>query len=42
MREIGNARIWGGLHWRHAIVDGERIGEQVSTEVTTRYFRRVK
>jgi len=39
MREIGDARVWAGLHWRHAIRDGVRIGRRVSAHVSKRYFR---
>jgi hypothetical protein len=39
MREIGNARVWAGLHWRHAIRHGEQIGRRVAAHVTKHYFR---
>ena len=42
MREIGNARVWGGLHWRHAVVHGERIGRRVASHVTTHFFRPIE
>ena len=42
MREIGDARVWAGLHWRHAIRDGVRIGRRVAAHVSKRYFRPVK
>jgi hypothetical protein len=38
-REIGNARIWAGLHWRHAIEQGEKIGARVAEHVTKKYFK---
>ena len=28
--QIGDARVWGGLHWRHAIRDGAVIGGRVA------------
>jgi hypothetical protein len=37
--EIGNARIWGGLHWRQAIDDGAFIGARVAAHVSLRYFQ---
>ena len=37
-KEIGNARIWAGLHWRHAINDGELIGKRVAAHVAKHYF----
>jgi hypothetical protein len=37
--EIGDARIWGGLHWRHAVDDGAIIGARVAKHVALEYFR---
>jgi hypothetical protein len=37
--ELVNARIWGGLHFRTADVDGARLGTEVSRFVTRHYFR---
>lgn len=37
--EIGDARVWGGLHWRHAIRDGAGIGGRVAAHVCTQYFQ---
>jgi hypothetical protein len=42
MREIGNSRIWAGLHWRHAIRHGEQVGRRVAMHVTRNYFRPVR
>lgn len=39
MTEIGMARIWGGLHWRQAIVDGEAIGRRVADAVLQQHFQ---
>jgi hypothetical protein len=39
MREIGDARVWAGLHWRHAIRHGEQIGRRVAAHVTKHYFQ---
>ena len=41
-REVGNARVWGGLHWRTSINHGEQIGRKVAAEVTRGYFRKVE
>lgn len=41
MQEIGNARIWAGLHWREAIEAGEQIGRRVAADVARHYFQRV-
>ena len=37
-KEIGNARIWGGLHWRHSINHGAQIGRHVARHVTRNFF----
>ena len=39
MREIGDARLYAGLHYRNAIRDGEQIGRRVASHVTARFFR---
>jgi hypothetical protein len=41
MQEIGDARIWAGLHWREAIEAGEQIGRRVAEDVARHYFQRV-
>lgn len=42
MREIGDARVWAGLHWRHAIRHGMQIGRRVAAHVGKHYFKPVK
>jgi hypothetical protein len=37
--EIGNARVWGGLHWRHSIRDGALIGGRIAAHVQWHHFR---
>jgi hypothetical protein len=37
--EIGNARVWGGLHYRHAIRDGAVIGGRVAAHVQWYHFQ---
>lgn len=37
--QIGNARIWGGLHWRHALRDGALIGGRVAAHVQWQHFQ---
>jgi hypothetical protein len=36
--EIGDARVWGGLHWRHAVRDGALIGGRVAAHVQWNHF----
>jgi hypothetical protein len=38
-REVTNARIWAGLHWRHSMEDGGKIGRAVADRVFDDYFR---
>jgi hypothetical protein len=40
MREVGDARVWGGLHWRQAIRDGETLGRAVAEHVARNDFQR--
>jgi hypothetical protein len=38
-REIADARVWAGLHWRHSMRDGGEIGRTVARYIVTRFFR---
>ena len=42
MREISDARVWGGLHWRGSMRDGARMGRRVANDVIKRQFRPVR
>jgi hypothetical protein len=42
MREIENARIWAGLHWRNSMEDGTTIGHKVAKHVNRHFFRRTR
>jgi hypothetical protein len=39
IREIDDARVWAGLHWRHSMADGGEIGRKVARYVHRNYFR---
>jgi vanadium-dependent haloperoxidase-like protein len=39
--EVTNARIWGGLHYRHSMDDGRAMGEAVARHVLAAEFRPV-
>ncbi len=39
LNEIGNARVWAGLHWRQSIHDGAQIGARVAAHVQATQFR---
>ena len=41
VREVDNARIWGGLHYRHSMDDGEAMGMAVARYVLAAHFRAV-
>jgi hypothetical protein len=38
--EVGNARIWGGIHFRSAVEDGIEIGKKVEHEVLAHHFHK--
>jgi hypothetical protein len=38
MREIADARVWAGLHWRHSIRHGAQIGRKVAKHVCDNFF----
>jgi hypothetical protein len=39
--EVGNARIWGGIHYRSAVEAGVELGQRVAKEVLDDNFERV-
>jgi hypothetical protein len=39
VREVRLARIAGGLHYRHSMRDGERLGRRIAQHVTRHHFR---
>jgi hypothetical protein len=39
-REVANARVWGGLHYRNSTAAGLRIGDSVSSWILRRFFQR--
>jgi len=39
MRDIDDARVWAGLHWRHSMRHGDQIGRKVAQHVVTNFFR---
>jgi hypothetical protein len=36
--EVGNARIWGGIHFRSAVEDAIDIGRRVTNHVLAHHF----
>ena len=37
--EVGNARVWGGIHFRTAVDDGAAIARKTANFVLARYFK---
>ena len=40
--EVGNARIWGGIHYRSSVVDGTEIGKRTANQVLAHHFHQSK
>ena len=40
--DVGNARIWGGIHFRSAVEDGIVIGTRTVRQVLSHHFERMK
>jgi hypothetical protein len=38
--EVGNARIWGGIHYRTAVEDGIEIGKKTAHQVLDHHFQK--
>ncbi len=38
-REMDDARVWAGLHWRHSMYHGADIGRQVARHVCDNFFQ---
>ena len=38
--EVDNARIFGGMHYRHSVKEGNRLGRRVAEHILKRHFRR--
>ena len=41
MREVDDARVWGGLHWRHTMRHGAQMGRRVARHVSRNFFQPV-
>jgi hypothetical protein len=37
--DVTDARIWLGIHFRHAMDDGRQIGREVADAVVKKWFR---
>jgi VCPO second helical-bundle domain len=41
-REVTNARIWGGIHYRSAVEDGAKVAHKVAHDVLAHNFKKAK
>jgi len=39
LAEVGNACVWSGRNWRHALRDGALIGGRVASHVQWHHFQ---
>jgi hypothetical protein len=39
MRQVDDARVWAGLHWRHSMRHGGQIGRKIAGHVFDNFFR---
>jgi hypothetical protein len=39
--DVGNARIWGGIHYRSSVEDGNKIGMKTADQVLAHHFDKV-
>jgi hypothetical protein len=39
--DVGNARIWGGIHYRFSVEDGIAIGQKVADQVLAHHFHKL-
>lgn len=42
MREVDDARVWAGLHWRHSMRHGGQVGRKVASHVVRKFFRPIQ
>jgi hypothetical protein len=39
LKEVQAARIYGGMHFRHSVLQGTRLGQKVAHQLVKKYFR---
>ena len=42
VRDVKNARVFGGMHYRNSVNDGATLGTRVGNYIARNYFRRVR
>ena len=42
VKEVENARIYGGMHYRHSVKDGRTLGGKVADQILNKFFRKAK
>ena len=40
-KEVEDARVWGGMHYRTAVVHGTKLGHMVADYGLKNYLRRI-
>ena len=40
VREVDEARIYGGMHYRHSVLQGNMLGKKIASYICTNYFLR--
>ena len=40
VKEVDNAPVYGGMHYRHSTREGNRLGHMVTSYIFKHYFRR--
>lgn len=38
VKQIGDSRVWAGLHWRHSVRQGDQIGRGIARHVAGNFF----
>jgi hypothetical protein len=41
MKDVSDARVWGGLHYRNSMDEGNALGHRVADHVTRNYFQAI-
>jgi hypothetical protein len=41
-KEVGNARVWGGIHYRSSTAVGERMGKEIGRLAVSTVMRPVR
>jgi hypothetical protein len=42
LNEVQVARIYGGMHFRHSVLQGTVLGRKVANQLVRKYFKPIK